>query len=70
MHLPHPEQQLDVTQVSAVEMEADPAMLHMALAAIFDNAVRYGGPEAHIGIVAREDDDRCAITVADDGPGC
>ena len=70
VHLTHPEQQLDVTQVSAVEMEADPAMLHMALAAIFDNAVRYGGPEAHIGIVAREDDDRCAITVADDGPGC
>ncbi len=55
VHLTRPEQKLDVAQIGAVEIEAEPAMLHMALAAVFDNAVRYGGPGAHIRIVARQD---------------
>jgi signal transduction histidine kinase/HAMP domain-containing protein len=49
---------------------ADPDQLDQVLWALLDNAVRYGGGSPIRARVApRPDDDRLAITIADEGPG-
>ena len=49
---------------------ADPIQLDQVLWALLDNAARYGGGAAIRAHVApRPDDDRLAVTIADDGPG-
>jgi two-component system, OmpR family, sensor histidine kinase KdpD len=49
---------------------ADPDQLDQVLWALLDNSARYGGGAAiHARVAPRPDDDRLAVTIADDGPG-
>lgn len=56
--------------VPTVELVADAALLAVALAELFDNAIRYAqGDAASIRVTGAVADDRLGLEVADDGPG-
>ncbi len=48
---------------------ADPARLHQVIANLLDNAARHSPPDGTITTLARHDNGRLVIEVADEGPG-
>jgi len=65
----HPESDLQDDAAGWLAI-ADPDQLDQVLWALLDNSVRYGGGSPIRARVApRPDDERLAITIADDGPG-
>ncbi len=57
-----------VGDVDATEVRADRSALERALAAVLDNAVKYGAPPIQLEVMAA-DDERIAIVVRDHGGG-
>lgn len=53
----------------ACSIDARPGWLQIALRNLVDNAVRYAGEGARIEVRLRRVGPRCALTIADDGPG-
>src|SRR5262249_18430730 len=53
----------------AVMLDADPARLTQSLMNLLNNSAKYTEPGGHIGLEARPDGDRIAISVTDDGIG-
>ncbi len=50
-------------------LDVDAVLLERVLCNLLDNAVKYAGPEASIGIAASINGDAVAVSVQDDGPG-
>lgn len=50
-------------------IHVDPVLVQQAMIQIFDNAVKYSGPNSQIGIVARTREGQLVISVTDQGAG-
>lgn len=48
---------------------ADARLIVQVVVNIVDNALKYTPPGSHIDITAAREDDKVAVTIADDGPG-
>lgn len=63
-------QTLSIRTNGTVCVDADPAILRLALTNIVDNAVSYTQPGGHVSVEARRTaDGKALIEIADDGPG-
>jgi signal transduction histidine kinase len=62
---------LDVDEVPDVVLRCDSGLLHVILANLCGNAVKYleGQPERHVRLSVRSEDSSCRIDVEDTGPG-
>jgi len=56
-------------ELPALPVLVDPVFLDEALTNLLDNAIKFGGPTAPIGVAAQREGDRVRLVVEDGGPG-
>lgn len=64
-----PHHPLDIVMPPALAVVADRALLSRALANLFRNAHRHGGPDCHVTVSAKLRGSEVRLQVMDDGPG-
>jgi two-component system sensor histidine kinase SenX3 len=52
-----------------VSFVADEDEVRAAIANLIDNAIKYSGKDAHVSVAVRQEEQRVAVRVADQGPG-